>query len=149
VGTLAGVIGLLIIVLMGLFGFFLCFYIYTRKRQQSLLEVPQNQDVNNLVSTEITSHNEQTLIPMFTNSCYQKRSSLLVPGPPTISGQYDDTDVHYYDVIPEDVKQSCEKESTTDNGQSIAMVTEILAPQCAVQTEIYYGNLQLTPPMNQ
>jgi hypothetical protein len=132
VGTLAGIIGLLIVVLMGLCGFFFCFYFYARKRQQSLLEVSQNQDVNNLVSTEITSH-EQTSIPMFTNSCYQKRSSLLVPGPPTISGQYDDTDVHYYDIIPEDVKPSCEKELINDNGQSIAKVTEKFAPECAVQ----------------
>jgi uncharacterized protein YneF (UPF0154 family) len=94
VATLVGVIGLLIVVLMGLCGFFFCFYFYARKCQQSLLEAPPSQDVNNLVRTEITSHDEQTSIPMFTNSCYQKRSSLLVPGPPTISGQYDDTDVH-------------------------------------------------------
>jgi hypothetical protein len=134
VGTLAGVIGLLIIVLTGIFGFFPCFYFYTRKCQQSLLEAPQNQNVNNF-ATEIASLDEQNMIPMFTNSCYQKRSSLLVPDPPTISGQYDDTDVHYYDVIPEDVKRICEKESITDNGQSVAIVTEILAPQCAVQTE--------------
>ena len=48
VAPLAGVIGLLIILLMGLCGFFLSFYIYTRKHRHSLLEAPQNHKVNNL-----------------------------------------------------------------------------------------------------
>ena len=124
VTALAGIIGLLLILLMGLCGFFLSFYIYTRKRQQSLLEAPQYQDVNNL-ATEINLHDKQNSIPMFTNSCYQKPSTFLnheISDPSTIncnrsSGQYDDTVVHYYDVIPENIKLSCEKESISDTGQ--------------------------------
>ncbi|MCG8621171.1 MAG: hypothetical protein MJE68_04080 [Proteobacteria bacterium] len=171
VAPLAGVIGLLLILLMGLCGFFFSFYFYTRKRRQSLLEAQQNQNVNNLATeitlhdeqnsismftnscyqkpsttettshdeqnsipmftnscyqrpstTEITSRDEQNSIPMFTNSCYQKPSTLLnheVSDPSTINcnrstGRYDDTDVHYYDVIPEDIKLSCENESISD-----------------------------------
>ena len=147
VAPLAGVIGLLLMLLMGLCGFFFSFYFYTRKRRQSLLEAQQNQNVNNLateISTshdeqnsismftnscyqkpstaETTSHDEQNSIPMFTNSCYQRPSTLLnheVSDPSTINcnrstGRYDDTDVHYYDVIPENIKLSCENESISD-----------------------------------
>ena len=132
VAALAGVIGLLIVLLMGVCGFFLCIFFHTRKRKQSLLEAPQNQDINNL-ATEITLHDKWSSIPVFTNTCYQKRSSLLVhelSDPPTVycypeiyseiekdrgSGQYDDIIVNHYDVIPEDVKPSCEKESISDN----------------------------------
>ena len=141
VTALAGIIGLLLILLMGLCGFFLSFYIYTRKRQQSLLEAPQYQDVNNL-ATVITSHDEQNSIPMFTNSCYQKCSSLLVQklsDPPTISGQYDDIDIHYYDVIPEDIKPNCGKERfaiINDNEKS--------ASQCTLPSE----NEHLDPPLS-
>ena len=146
VAPLAGVIGLLLILLMGLCGFFFSFYFYTRKRRQSLLEAQQNQNVNNLATeitlhdeqnsismftnscyqkpstTETTSHDEQNSIPMFTNSCYQRPSTLLnheVSDPSIINcnrstGRYHDTDVHYYDVIPENIKLSCENELISD-----------------------------------
>ena len=73
-------------------------------------------------TTEITLHDKQNSIPMFTNSCYQRPSTLLnheVSDPSTINcnrstGRYDDTDVHYYDVIPENIKLSCENESISD-----------------------------------
>ena len=156
VAALAGVIGLLTVLLMGVCGFFLCIFFYTRKRKRSLLEAPQNHNIDNL-ATAFTLHDKQDSIPMFTNSCYQKYSSLLVhelPDPLAVycypevysddrgSGQYDDIAINYYDdiVIPEDVKPSCGKESISDNGKSIPIASRELAPRCGMPNESENSN---------
>ena len=147
VAALAGVIGILLMLLIGICGFFL-FLSFCRKQKSNMIEAPQNQ----VTVTVATLQGEQ--IPMYTNSCYQKHSSLLrahdhkFSGPPSVycnpeiyseikhdrgSCQYDDVIVNYYDVIPEDVKPSgCENDLVSDNGQSIPIVSEKLASECAL-----------------
>ena len=149
VAALAGVIAILPMLLIGICGFFL-FLSFYRKQKSNMIEAPQNQDT----VTVATLQGEQ--IPMYTNSYYQKCSSLLAhdhefSGPPSVycnpeiyseikndrgSCQYDDVIVNYYDVIPEDVKpSSCEKDSVSDNGQNIPMVSKELASECALPNE--------------
>ena len=131
--ALAGVIGLLIILLIGVCqcGFFLFCFFY-RKCKQSLPEATQNQDT---LVAELILHDERNSIPTFANSCYQKHSSFLIhelsdhPADycyPEVyskirndrgSGLYDDTDANHYEVIPKAAEASNEKSS--DPGGSI------------------------------
>ena len=108
------------LLLIGIGGFFLYLFFYTVKHilKRSSLEEPHHE------GTDTGS------ISMFTNSCYQTRSSLLVRELPELdlttmhsqiyseigndrdSDQYDDIIVNnnHYDVIPEDVRSSCAHE---------------------------------------
>ena len=115
VAALAGVVGLLILLMLGGCTLFLCFFCY-RRYKLSLLEVPWNQYA---LPTELTLHEKRSSLPISANSCYNKSSSrmtLELPEPPTVycspeiysevgidgdSGLYDDIGENHYALVPE------------------------------------------------
>ena len=112
--TLAGVIGLLILLMVVGCALFLGFVCY-RRHKSSLNEGPLDQYA---LPTELTLHEKRSSLSTAANSCYNKSSSrmtLELPEPPTVycspeiysevgidgdSGLYDDIGNHYA-LIPE------------------------------------------------
>ena len=113
VATLAGIIGLLFIIILMIGGcaFFLCFIFY-RKHKLRVLNEKQNP------------------LPTFTNVCYSSQWTLKLPDLPTVyynpeiyseignSGLYDDIGEDHYELIPEAVK--------TDTADDIGQVTPVM-----------------------
>ena len=130
VAALAGVIGLLIILMIGGCALFLCFIFY-RKHKQRMYEVPHDQYA---LPTELTLHKKRNSLPTSANSCYKKSSSRLtleLPDLPTVysqaeiyseigidgdSGLYDDIGENHYALIPERVKTDKAVKLTNDKG---------------------------------
>ena len=130
VAALAGIIGILILLMIGCCALFLCFACY-RKHKSSLLDIPQNQYA---LPTELTLYEKGSSLPTSTNSCYNhgKRSAnmtLELPDPlstycnPEIyseldgdSGLYDDIGENHYALISETIKTST---TNGDAGKSI------------------------------
>ena len=111
--TLAGIIGLLFIIILMIGGcpFFLCFIFYRKHKLRALNE-------------------KQNPLPTFTNVCYSSRRTLELPDLLTVyynpkfygdignSGLYDDIGEDHYELIPEAVK--------TDSADDIGQVTPVM-----------------------
>ena len=138
VAALAGVIGLLIILMIGGCALFLCFIFY-RKHKQRMYEVPHNQ--NYALPTELTLHDKRNSLPTSANSCYKKSSSRLtleLPDLPTVhsqpeiyseigsngdSGLYDDIGENF---IGEGIKIDNEVKLTNDKGHQVRKLTPVM-----------------------
>ena len=140
VTALAGVIGLLIILMIGGCALFLCFIFY-RKHKQRMYEVPHNQ--NHALPTENMLHDKRSSLPTSANSCYKKSSSRLtleLPDLLTVHSQpeiyseigidgdsdlYDDIGENHYDLIREGIKIVNEVKLTNDKGHQERKLTPV------------------------